>query len=131
MDKSSTGDHQYAEHQQRRCQQYQLSLIPLCAFYLSICLGPAFAAFGQTTNYDFNTQVSNFVYTLAVQQDGKIVIAAPRFPVRLDDFRTLLKAVEHLPRYCAQPGCQMALRVEDTADKCSLHDRRGLVERTA
>lgn len=47
------------------------------------CLALASFADGQVTNYDFNVQVPN-VYTLAIQADGKILVASGQSAFRLN-----------------------------------------------
>src|SRR5882672_11427448 len=50
---------------------------------LLACFALPLTVFAQTTNYDFNLQVSNLVYTLAVQSDGKILVGSIHSPLRL------------------------------------------------
>src|SRR4051812_3570279 len=46
-------------------------------------MGLTICAYCQTTNYDFNLQVSSPVYTLVVQPDGKILVGSIYTPQRL------------------------------------------------
>jgi uncharacterized delta-60 repeat protein len=71
---------QAAEHQQN-CHPCTVLAIRFLVCWLSMV---ALALFGQPTNFDFNVKVNIGVYTLAIQPDGKIVVAGTQSPLRLN-----------------------------------------------
>jgi len=67
----------------------------------------SFSVYSQTTNYDFNLQVSSVVYTLALQPDGRILVGNIRPPFRLHTNGTLYPTFNPLPQeVCYTIGVQ-------------------------